>query len=61
MHIHRSSLANNTRHISGMVTGRRRVTSSARSSSHATISHGKCELDSHADTIVADRNCVVLH
>ena len=25
------------------------------------IYHGKCEMDSHADTIVAGKNCVVLN
>jgi hypothetical protein len=48
--------------ISEIRTGQRRI-SSARTVSRidsATRRYGRCELDSHADTIVAGSNCVIL-
>ena len=45
-----------------LISGSRRQISVAQhtSSSPAATHHAKCELDSHADTIVAGKNCVVL-
>ena len=51
----------NHRHVSTLVTGCRRISSSARKYSMNAVTYGKCEMDSHADTIVAGRNCVVLN
>ena len=34
--------------------------SSTVTSSSSKIHYGQCELDSHADTIVAGKNCIVL-
>ena len=51
----------NHRHISTLVTGCRRISSSARKVQTNAITYGKCEMDSHANTIVAGRNCVVLN
>ena len=43
-------------------TSTRRVCSSQQSHHrNSPIVHGKCELDSHSDTIVAGANCTVLH
>ena len=43
-------------------SARRKSSASNRSPSSPTEQyHGRCELDTHADTIVAGRNCVVLH
>ena len=43
-------------------TSTRRVCSSQQSHHrNSSIVHGKCELDSHADTTVAGANCTVLH
>jgi len=47
--------------ISRLSTGVRRKISSAQTAPSNELSYGKCELDSHADTIVAGRNCVVLN
>ena len=60
LYIHRFSKDNQYSNVSGLVTGRRKVASSARSSLNNIISHGKCKIEPHADTIVAGRNCVIL-
>ncbi len=39
---------------------RRKISSSKSFGKSFVIGYGRCELDSHADTIVARRNCVVL-
>ena len=39
----------------------RRVSKSFVTRQDSTVHHGRCELDSHADTFVAGRNCTVLH
>ena len=61
-HFKDSSIATKHRHIYRLFSGPRRIISSSSSSpTNKTIYHGKCKLDSHADTIVAGRNCVVLN
>ena len=54
-----------THSISQITSGSRRLISSATRTKQATIASvsqvfGRCELDSHADTIVAGANCVIL-
>ena len=36
------------------------MSSSTVTSSSSKVHYGQCELDSHADTIVAGKNCIVL-
>ncbi len=50
-----------TSNISMMISNSRRVASAKKNqSSKSPIVHSTCELDSHADTIVAGKNCVIL-
>ena len=54
--------ATQIRYISRICSSARRASVSASSSALPVSSyHGRCELDTHADTIVAGKNCVVLH
>ena len=41
-------------------TRRRKIASSIKTETSNVVTHGKCELDSHADTTVAGKNCIVL-
>ena len=56
------SCSQTTCRICQYTTTQRRVSSSASSKCRTpTINYGRCELDSHADTIVAGSNCTVLN
>ena len=55
---YKSSEANNIRRTCDIKSSTRRITSTTRHISQEVIYHGKCELDSHTDTIVAGKNCV---
>ena len=57
----RSRIAIKRRYLAALTTANRRISSSSQKSPSNTIHYGKCEMDSHADTIVAGRNCVVLN
>ena len=48
------------RRTAALVTGYRRISSSSQKLPTNNIVYGKYEMDSHANTIVAGRNCVVL-
>ena len=53
-------------HVSLLTSTTRRISKTKRSSVNnksltSEINHGKCKLDSHADTTVAGSNCTVLH
>ena len=41
-------------------TRRRKIASSVKTETSNVVIHVKCELDSHADTTVAGKNCIVL-
>ena len=58
----KATITYRTRKLGMLISGSRRQISVTQhtSSSPAATHHGKCELDSHADTIVAGKNCVVL-
>ena len=47
--------------ISTMTSSTRRKIASSKAARSNTITHGNCELDSHADSIVAGKNCVILN
>ena len=47
--------------ISLLMSSSRRISSAAKLQSKTAITFAKCELDSHADTIFAGSNCVILH
>ena len=46
--------------ISRIISGARRTSSASKNKPTIVPYNGRCELDSHADTLVAGRNCVVL-
>ena len=46
--------------LSQITTCKRRISSAKKISSPSAITYSACEMDSHADTIVAGKNCVVL-
>ena len=53
---------NKTYRLSAVLSKNRRVISSIKKSSHVLeIKHGRTELDSHADSIVAGSNCCIMH
>ena len=47
-------------YISRVISGARRTSSASKSRPNTGSHSGRCELDSHADTIVAGQNCVVI-
>ena len=47
--------------ISTMTSSTRRKIASSKAARSNAITHGNCELDSHADSIVAGKNCVILN
>ena len=56
------SQASHLRQVSRICSSARRCSTSSKTTDTITHSHeGRCELDTHADTIVAGKNCVVLH
>ena len=51
---------NQTRHICAFTSGSRKLSALTVTSSTSKVHCGQCELDSHADTILAGKNCIVL-
>ena len=49
------------RRISVIASSPRRTIASSKAASPTTTHYGKCELDSHADSIVAGKNCIILN
>ena len=55
--------ASHYRYIANILSNKRRVSSAtfSESTKHQEVMYGKCESDSHADTIATGANCVVLN
>ena len=54
------SLTSSNRRVCTITTSTRRKISSSMSKLSKSTVYGNCELDSHADSIVAGKNCVIL-
>ena len=54
------TLTTSSRRICRLTSSRRVIASSQRTKQNNTKVYGNCELDSHADTIVAGKNCIIL-
>ena len=54
------SFISSSRRICTIATSIRRTIASSRSKLVKKTTYGKCELDSHADSIVAGKNCIIL-
>ena len=54
------SFTSSSRRICTIASSIRRTISSSKSKLVRRSTYGKCELDSHADSIVAGRNCIIL-